>query len=364
MYSNIKKFNWIDLLPYISFVVFLGVFAVPEKSLLVSAIALIFLAVSIMASVYHAEEIAHDIGEGPGALVLALSVTVIEVGLIVSLMTAGGEGAGAIARDTVFSAVMILCNGIVGLCLFLGGLKYSEVGFQFRGANSLLVVLISLSVFSFILPNYTTSVVGPYYNASQLIFISIVSILLYLSLVVVQTKTHTYYFVSEEEEAKPHVQTAEKSIFSKQILLSSLSLIIGLVSVIGLAKFIAPMIETGVESIGAPKAIVGLVIASIVLLPEAITALLAARANRLQTSLNLALGSGAASIALTIPVVSIYSIWKEQPLLLGLDSKGTVFLILTFIVGSLTLGNGKATALHGLVHIIILLAFFAVTLIP
>lgn len=365
-----KSFNWVAILPYLSFVVFIAMTYAGDQNVLTSLITLFFLAAAIMTSVYYAEDIAHKIGEGLGTLLLALSVTVIEVGLIVSLMTAGGSDSGMIARDTVFSAVMIVCNGIVGICLLLGGLKYKEVGFQFRGANSLLVVLFCLSIFCFVLPNYTTSVSGPLYSSSQLIFVSIISLLLYLSLVIAQTKTHTYYFQSEDQnesetsKVPPAPLKEDTSWNYRDLLVSVLALVIGLVSVIGLAKLIAPMIATGVENIGAPKAIVGLLIATIVLLPEAITAVLAARENRIQTSLNLALGSGAASIALTIPVVSIYSIVKEQELILGLDAKGTVFLLLTFMVGAMTLGNGKATALHGIVHLIILCSYFAVTLLP
>lgn len=291
-------------------------------------------------------------------------MTVIEVGLILTLMSSGASETSSIARDTVFSAVMIVCNGIVGICLLLGGIKYKEVGFQFRGANSLLVILISLSVFCFILPNYTTSVQGPYYNTSQLIFVSLISVLLYISLILTQTKTHKYYFESEQEMSLNQSKPVQHRFFSRKVLIHLSALVVGLISVIVLSKLLAPMIENGVQKIGAPKAIVGLLIATIVLLPEAITAILAARQNRIQTSLNLALGSGAASIALTIPVVSAYSIWNQQPLMLGLDPKGTVFLVLTFIVGSLTLGNGRATALHGWVHLIIMMAYFAVTLVP
>lgn len=348
-------------LPYISFLALAAIFLFGAVGWGATLVALLFLAVAIMASVYHAEAIAHRIGEGPGTIVLALSVTVIEVGLIVSLMSAGGEGASAVARDTVFSAVMIVCNGIVGICLLLGGWKYQEVGFQFRGAASLLVVLLCLSIFCFVLPNFTTSVPGPYYTTSQLVFVSAVSLLLYCALVLAQTKTHRDYFRVEEEGPIP---PTEESAAPTSLWVSLLALITGLASVIGLAKFLAPAIESGVSAIGAPRAVVGLVIATIVLLPEAITAVLAARQNRLQNSLNLALGSGAASIALTVPVVSVYSVMMGQPLLLGLDAKSTVLLLLTFLVGSLTLGNGKATALQGLVHLIILCAFFAVTLVP
>jgi Ca2+:H+ antiporter len=364
MIKNLKKkINWLLLTPYMVFVSYF-ILSSSEQSFVVSLIECVLLAVAIMVSVYHAEEIAHDIGEGLGALVLALSVTVIEVGLILTLMSTGQGETSTIARDTVFSAVMIVCNGIVGICILLGGLKYKEVGFQFRGANSLLVVLISLSVFCFVLPNYTTSVLGPYYNTSQLIFVSIISVLLYFALVLTQTKTHKYYFESEQEIPLNGTEQIQHGLFSKKVLINFAALSVGLVSVIVFSKLIAPMIESGVERAGAPKAIVGLLIATIVLLPEAITAIYAARQNRIQTSLNLALGSGAASIALTIPVVSAYSIWNNQPLALGLDPKGMVFLILTFITGALTLGNGRATALQGFVHLIIMIAYFVVTLVP
>lgn len=358
-----KKINWLLLTPYLVFVSYFFLSS-SQQNFIVSFIECVMLAIAIMVSVYHAEEIAHDIGEGLGALVLALSVTVIEVGLILTLMSNGKGEASAIARDTVFSAVMIVCNGIVGICILLGGLKYKEVGFQFRGANSLMVVLISLSVFCFILPNYTTSVPGPYYNNSQLIFVSIISVLLYFALVLTQTKTHKYYFESEQEIPLDNTEHVQHSMFSKKVLINFAALIVGLVSVIVFSKLIAPMIENGVAKVGAPQAIVGLLIATIVLLPEAITAIYAARQNRLQTSLNLALGSGAASIALTIPVVSAYSIWNDQHLALGLDPKGMVFLILTFITGALTLGNGRATALQGFVHLMIMIAYFVITLVP
>lgn len=364
MFILTKKFNWVAVFPYLSMAALILINLSGQSSIMISAIAFVFLAISTLVSVYHAEDIAHSIGEGLGALVLALSVTVIEAGLIISLMTAGGEAAVSIARDTIFSAVMIICNGMVGLCLLLGGLKYKEVGFQFRGANSLLVVLIPLSVICFILPNYTTSIPGPYYNIGQLVFISIISVLLYVSLVLVQTRTHKYYFETAQEIPKEIESKDDHQFSKKQLIISFAALFVGLASVIGLAKVISPSVESAVASVGAPKAVVGLLIATIVLLPEFITAVLAARQNRLQTSLNLALGSGVASIALTIPVVSAYSIWKGQPLALGLDPKSTVFLFLTFIICALTLGNGKATALQGIVHLIIMFAFFAVTLMP
>lgn len=329
----------------------------------IALVAIAFLAIAVVTSVHHAEVIATRIGPSLGALLLALSVTVIEVGLIVSLMTNDTPDSSVVARDTVFSAVIIVTNGIMGVCLLLGGLRHKELSFHAGGTSSLLTVLAVLSGLTMVLPNYTTSTAGPTYNTSQLIFAAIASLVLYAALVFSQTKTHKDYFepfVSEDEKS----DESQKSASRLQAIISFIGLIISLLVVIGLAKSLSPSIEAGMTAIGAPRATVGIVIALLVLLPETAAAISAARVNQLQTSLNLALGSGAASIALTIPVVSVFSIITERELTLGLDNKSIAFLILTFISSGLTLGRGRATALQGLVHLSLLFAYLAFSFIP
>lgn len=331
----------------------------------ISVLAAIFLGVAVMNSVHHAEIIAHKIGEGLGTLVLALSVTIIEVGLIVSLMGKVGDASQVLARDTVFAAVMIITNGMVGLCLILGGLRYTEQEFQVHGSKSLLVVLVTLATLVFVLPNYTSTTPGPTYNATQLIFTAVICILLYLLFVFFQTKSHKSYFESaSEESATSSQEKSEGEISNVDATLSFVSLCVSLVAVIGLAKVISPLIESGLDYVGAPKSTVGLIIAAIVLAPETWAAINASRANRLQTSLNLALGSGIASIALTIPAVIVYSMMGHGSLVLGLEPKNMVFLVLTFLVSTLTLGTGKSTLLQGAVHIVILLAYFVLSFVP
>jgi Ca2+:H+ antiporter len=361
-----KKFiNFSNVLPIISILVLFYSFATSSNNLLVSLLASLFLMSSIITAVHHSEVVADVIGESLGTLVLALSVTIIEVGLIISLMHANDPGSDVIARDTVFAAVMIVCNGIVGICLILGGLKYKEQGFQIHGAGSLLMMLIVLSALTLVLPTFTTATPGPTYSASQLIFAASVSVVLYLIFIFFQTKSHKYYFTSQnvkqEKDSDDHITN---KFVSFEFWLSFFAMIISLISVIGLAKFLAPMIENTVVYIGAPKSVVGLFIAIIILLPETWAAVIAARSNRLQTSLNLALGSGVASIALTIPAVSLFSLMTDRPLILGLDGKGLVFLMTTFLVGNISLGSGKTNALQGAVHLAILLAYFVVVFIP
>lgn len=337
----------------------------PDAGYWISILTATFLSIAVMSSVHHAEIIAHKIGEGLGTLVLALCVTVIEVGLIISLMSQAGVDSSFLARDTIFAAVMIITNGMVALCLILGGLKFREQEFQVQGSKSLFVVLVTLSMIVFILPNYTTTTLGPTYNTAQMIFIGIICVLLYLLFVFFQTTSHKAYFEPTNEQQKNSDEAKENHDISKvDAWLSFTSLCISLIAVIGLAKMISPMIEQGITYLGAPKSTVGLLIAVIVLLPETWAAINAARANRLQTSLNLALGSGIASIALTIPTVIVYSLYGNRELVLGLDPKNMVFMIMTCLVGILTLGTGKSTLLQGAVHGVILLTYFVMSFIP
>lgn len=354
------------ILSYLCLIVFLISKRFVDAHFSVSLIAAAFLAIAVMSSVHHAEVVAHKIGESLGTLVLALCVTIIEVGLIVSLMGKSGPESAVLARDTVFAAVMIITNGMVAICLILGGLRYKEQEFQVQGSKSLFVVLLTLAMIVFILPNFTTTTAGPTYSIAQLIFIAVICLLIYLLFVFFQTKSHKAYF--EPMTAPVEINSGEAveldEVSRTEALLSFISLCISLVAVIGLAKLISPMIEQTVVFIGAPKATVGLFIAVVVLLPETWAAANAARANRLQTSLNLALGSGVASIALTIPVVIAYSLMNGMPLDLGLDPKNMVFLLMTILVGTITLGTGKSTLLQGSVHAVILFTYFFMSFVP
>jgi len=317
---------------------------------------------AVLASVHHAEVIAHKLGEPLGTLVLALAVTVIEVALIVTMMLAGGEKAAAVARDTVYSAVMIICTGVVGLCLLIGGVKHREQTFRADGANAALSALMALAALSLVLPTFTTTTSGGTYSTSQQAFAGVASLVLWLVFVFVQTVRHRDYFlpVSDpaDEEAHAHPPSTGQAWASLGLLLLSL------VAVIGLAKVLSPAIEQGVEAQGLPKAVIGVVIALLVLLPETVAAARAAMANRLQTSLNLAIGSALASIGLTIPAVVCVAVWLQLPLQLGIEGKDLVLLLLTFGVGTLTLAQGRTTVMQGAVHLVIFAAFLFLTLVP
>lgn len=350
---------WTWLSPGLALAVLVG-FAVAPKAAVMPAIAAAVLMATVFSAVYHAEVVAHRVGEPFGTLVLALAVTVIEVALIVSVMVAGGPDTATLARDTVFAAVMLVCNGIVGICLLSGGVRHHEQGFQVQGANAAMAVLAALTTLTLIVPNFTTSEPGPAFSTSQLAFAGVVSLVLYGSFVFIQTVRHRDYFLPDSGEEVEHAPPPP----ARTALISALLLVLSLATVVGIAKALTPTLEALVAGLGAPRAVVGIVIAALVLLPEGLAALKAARVNRLQTSMNLALGSALASIGLTIPAVAVVSIVIERPLALGLDAKNQVLLALTLLVGVVTLGTGRTTVLQGIVHLVILSAFLFLAVVP
>jgi Ca2+:H+ antiporter len=327
---------------------------------LLAGVAGAALIATVFVAVYHAEVVAHWTGEPFGTLVLAVAVTVIEVALIVSVMTAAPAEKAGVARDTVFAAVMIVCNGIVGLCLLWGGVRHREQGFQIQGASAALAVLAALTTLTMVLPNFAITVPGPRFSTSQLAFAGAVSLVLYGSFVFIQTIRHRDYFLPVVQDEDAHAPAPSHAT----ALISAGLLLVALVAIVGLAKALTPTIEIGIARLGMPESVVGIAIAALVLLPEGLAALRAARRNRLQTSLNLALGSALASIGLTIPVVATVSIMLHQPLELGLGAKDQLLLALTLLVGVITLGTGRTTVLQGTVHLVIFAAYLFFAAVP
>jgi Ca2+:H+ antiporter len=324
------------------------------------------LGAAVIAAVHHAEVVAHRVGEPFGTLILALAVTIIEVALIVTLMASGGDKTAYLARDTVFAAVMITCNGILGLSLVVGSLRHRVQQFRVQASYSALSVMTALVTLSLVLPTFTTSAPGPQFSTAQLAFAGVTSLVMYGVFVFIQTIRHRDYFLpvqpdGEVDEDEDHHAAAP----SGNVALLSLGLmLVCLVSVVGLAKTASSRLEDAVESAGAPLAVVGVVIALLVLLPETVAAVRAALRNRLQTSVNLALGSALASIGLTIPAIALASIWLSGPLVLGLGGKEIVLFALTVVTAMLTLATGRATLLQGAVHLMVFSAFLFLAISP
>jgi Ca2+:H+ antiporter len=329
----------------------------PAGAAVAVALALM-LGAAILAAVYHAEKIAGYLGEPFGTLVLALAVTVIETSLIVSIMLSEGSGAQALARDTLISAIMITINGMVGLCLLIGAHRHYEQAYTQSGVSHGLAMLATLSVLTLVLPNFTTSERGPFYSEAQLGFVAIISLIVYATFVVAQTIRHREDFL-HEGVAPDHAPVAASTARASGVLL-----VLALVAVVLLAKALSPTIEAGVAYVGAPAAVVGIVIAGLVLAPEGFAALRAARSNQLQTSLNLAIGSALATIGLTIPAVAVTALVLGLDLELGLSMRGIVLLALTLLVATMTLGTGRTTMVQGVIHLVIFATFLFTSLVP
>jgi Ca2+:H+ antiporter len=331
----------------------------------VIVVVAVLLAGAVLAAVHHAEVVAHRVGEPFGSLVLAVAVTVIEVSLIVTLMLSGGDEAATLARETVFAAAMITVNGILGLSLLVGARRFGTVRFNAEGTGGALATVATLATVCLVLPTVTESQPGPEFTSGQLAFAAVASLALYLAFVVTQTVRHRDFFlpVSSKGKALTEDEHADPPT-TREATVSLVFLLLSLVAVVGLAKIESPAIEDGVLAVGLPVSFVGVVIALLVLLPETIAAVNAARRDRIQTSLNLALGSAMASIGLTIPTLAVASIWIPTPLHLGLGATQMVLLAITVVVGVLTVVPGRATRLQASVHLTLFAAFLFLAISP
>lgn len=352
--------NWTNISPILAWIFYST--GLVSEGIIYEIIGGILLISSVLSAVHHSEVVAHKVGEPFGTIILAIAITIIEVALIISLMLVGGDKTIYLARDTVFAAVMLIFNGILGFCLLLGGVKHREQFFDKSSVNTALVSLLAITVLTLVLPNYTTSVAGPIYSTPQMIFVAFACLAIYGAFLFIQTVRHRDYFLPEDCSENSQSHSTPPS--NRDTLISLVSLLACLGIVVLLAKAISPAVESMVASAGLPPTLVGVIIASIVLLPEGIAAINAARNNRLQTSINLALGSALASIGLTIPSVVLICILFDIEVVLGIDTKAMLLMLLSFFTVMLSLSKGKTNILYGVVLLINLLAYIFTIIFP
>ena len=326
---------------------------------LVAIILALLIGSSVFAAVHHAEIIAARTGEPYGSIVLALAVTVLEVGLILSLMLGKPDGGPTIARDTVYLGIMIITTGIIGLSLLFGSRRHFEQSLRIRGTSSALAVLIVLAVITLILPNYTVATTGPTLSKVQLVMVALTSLVLYCVFLFVQTVRHREYFLPEAELDNDQAIPATRTLWVSVAMLSA-----ALFAVIFLAKALSPLLGSAIAYAGLPDSFTGVVIAALVLMPEGIAAVRAALANRLQVSINLALGSGLATIGLTIPAVAIADLIGGFNIVLGISPAQTALLMLALFVSAITLNNGRTNILFGAIHLSIFAMFLLISAVP
>lgn len=324
--------------------------------------AIILVLFTIFAALEHAEHIAHRVGEPYGTLVLTLAVTSIEVSIIVSMMLHGSNNP-TLARESVFSTVMIVCTGVVGLAITLGSLRHKRQEIKTHGTTAFLSVLIALTVLTMVLPNYTLSADRGAFTDIQLGFVSLLAFLLYASFLFAQSSGQLEDFIEIKEDSASHVHGL---VSGASLGIHIIFLLLGLVGIVLLTEFVAAGVEDGLAffAISQKDAIIGAMIAFVILLPEAISAIKAALNNQLQRGLNVALGSACATIGLTIPAVSIASLITERPLTLGLKSDDITLLFLAIAMSVVSFSTGRTTLLTGLAHLVIFVAYVMLIFVP
>jgi Ca2+:H+ antiporter len=310
--------------------------------------------VSAVAVVRHAESLAVIFGEPLGTLILTLSVIGIEVMMIGAVMAASPDNV-ALARDAMFAVIMIVLNGMLGLCLLLGGMRYGEQTYNLQGANAFLAVILPLAVLGLVLPNFTVSSPGPTLSPLHATFFILMSVGLYAVFLAIQTSRHRDYFIQPATDGASAGHEEHHEVFS--VLYHAPLLVAYMLPIVILAKKIAIPIDYGIKVLRAPPSLGGFLVSVLVLSPESLAAVRAARANQLQRSVNLLLGSVLASISLTIPAALTIGFLMEQNIVLGLDPVNVILLLLTLGVTMLTFGGARTNVLVGAVHLLLFLAY-------
>jgi Ca2+:H+ antiporter len=314
---------------------------------------------SAFAVVRHAESLAALLGEPVGTLILTLAVTGMEVMMITAIMYTG-EGNATLARDNMFAVVMIVLNGMVGLSLLLGGLRYHEQTYNLDGANAFLALIVPLVVLGLILPTFTLSSPGPTLSPLQATFFIVMSLVLYGVFLAIQTQRHRDYFVAPEplgNNAQSDANSFHHDLAPRSRAYHAILLVMYLLPVVILAKQLAVPIDYGIRVLNAPSALGGFLIAVLVLSPESLASVRAALANQLQRSVNILLGSVLAAISLTIPAVLTVGFITGKTIILGLDAVDSTLLLLTLWVSTLTFSSARTNILLGGVHLLLFLAY-------
>jgi Ca2+:H+ antiporter len=324
--------------------------------------------------VRHADSLAEMLGEPYGTLILTLAVITIEVSMISAIML-HGENEPALARDTMFSVLMIILNGMVGLALLLGGFRHREQHYNLQGAKAFLAVLVPLAVLSLVLPDFTASTKLPEFTPAQAIFFAAMTVVLYGVFLVIQTVRHTGQFLQPGARSRPVTAVPEPLAYVeagyehgrheiRSVPYHAVLLLLTMLPVVLLSKKLAAFVDYGTETVGAPAALGGLIVAALVLAPEGLGALRAALANRLQRSVNILLGSALATIGLTVPAVLMIGLLTGRGVELGLNPADMIILLLTLAVSTLTFTGGRTNILQGAIHLVLFLAYIVLIFNP
>lgn len=318
------------------------------------------------AAVHHADSLAELLGEPYGTLILTFSVICIEVSVVSAVML-NGPVDPTVPRDTMLAVMMLVLNGMVGVCLLIGGLRYGEQDFNLQGARAFHAVLLTLATITLILPRFTTSTSDPSLTPLQALLFSAATIALYVAFLAIQTVRHRGYFMEPELKGIPIAQQEGKhpeGLETRSIPYHAVMLVLLLVAVVLLAEKLGTLVEGLIAALDAPRALGGVLIALLVLAPEGLAAFRAAASNHLQRAVNICLGSALATISLTVPAVVGVGFFTGAHLVLGLDGTEMVLLILTLMLSMMTFGGPRTNMLQGITHLVVLFVYFVLIFDP
>ena len=302
--------------------------------------------------VREADAVAHRLGEPLGTLVLTISVTGMEVSMLAAVMLVGQEEP-TLARDTMFAVVMIVLCGLVGAALLVGAWRHRQQEFNLEGAAAYLSLILPLSLFGLVMPNFTLTTAGPTFSNNQAIVLSVLCVGIYLVFLSIQTMRHREFF-AHPSDAGSEEGNSEAGLWGHLFLL-----VISLIPVVVLSEELAHILDFGVNTLHLPHALAGVVVAGLILAPEGLSSINAARKNQIQRSVNILLGSVLATISLTIPAVLVIGVLNGRKVILGLDPHETVMLAIALAISLMTFGRGKTNLLQGAVHLLVFIVWFA-----
>ncbi|AZS50541.1 calcium:proton antiporter [Entomomonas moraniae] len=323
----------------------------------ITAVILIIVIIGVAIRVaHHAEVIAEKIGEPYGTMVLTLSAVLVEVIILVIMMS--HEHSPTLARDTIYAAIMLDMNGIIGLAALLGGLRHGEQVYNDDAGKTYVVMIMTAVGISMLVPEFLPTDKWTYYS----VFTIGIMIVLYALFLKMQTGRHSYFFHYSYAD-KNKLGNAEEHSTHASIKPAIILLIIGIILTGALAEVMSTVLNTGVKGLDIPPILLGLVVATISASPEILTALKAALANRMQPVINIALGATLSTVILTIPVVEAVALITGQQITMGLTIPQTVMVVLTLFVGAINLNDGETNAIEGMTHFVLFATFIMLSIL-
>ncbi|WDR07480.1 calcium:proton antiporter [Devosia rhodophyticola] len=332
-------------------------------SALVAAVVLIAVIGGVsMRVAHHAEILAHKVGEPYGTMILTLSAVLVEV-LILAILMANGAGE-TLVRDTIYAAVMIDINGILGLAALVGGLKHGEQPYNDDSGRTYLVMIATAMSISMIVPEFVPDDRWHAYSA----FTIGAMIVLYALFLRRQVGEHSYFFSYSYPKAKTAVRDRHAAEPSEpgtsESVTASIVLLIAGVALIGvIAEVMSQFLNAGIEGLGAPIVLVAIVVAALSAAPEILTALRAALRNRMQNVINIALGASLSTVILTVPVMEAIALFTGQPFVMAMTPVQTVMVAVTLLVAAINLSDGETNAIEGMTHFVLFATFLMLSFI-